>query len=117
MLRKNSNELLGQPNMKEIESIINNLPKQKGLGPYGFTDEFYQIFKEEITSILQSLSKDRNNGNTFCEASIIPIPKLNKDISRKGNYRPISLMNIDAKILNKILANQIQKCIKKKYTP
>ena len=51
--------------------------------------------------------------NTFYEANITLIPKPDKNNTKKGNYRPISLMNLDAKLLNKILANQIWHYIKR----
>jgi hypothetical protein len=50
--------------------------------------------------------------SSFYEATITLIPKLHKDPTKKENFRPISLLNVNAKMLNKILANRIQEHIK-----
>ena len=101
----------------EIETVIKKLPTHISPGPDDFRGEFYRAFKRELTAILhrlfQKIQVDRRLPNSFYEANIILIPKPDKDITKKENFMPISLMNTDDKILNKILGKCIQQYIKK----
>ena len=80
------------------ETVIKNLPTNKSLGSDGFTGEFYQRFREELTPTLLKLFQKTAEGgtfpNSFYEATITLIPKPDKDTTKKENHRPISLMNI-----------------------
>ena len=95
--------------------LIKNLATNRSPGSHGFTGEFHQTFREELTPILLTLPKYSRGTlpNSFYEATITLIPKPDKDVTKNENYRPISLTNIDAKFLNEILANRIQQHIKR----
>ena len=82
----------------EIETVIRNLPANKSPGPDGFTGEFYQKVREELTPILlklfQKIAEEGKLPNAFYEATITLIPKPDKDATKKEIKKPISLVNM-----------------------
>ena len=90
LLRLNQEEIenMNRPTTStEIETVIKNLPTNKSSGPDGFTGEFYQTFRYELTPIFLKLFQNIAEGgalpNSFYEATITLIPKPDKDVTRK----------------------------------
>ena len=89
---------------KDIEIVIKKLPKNKSLGPDGFYGEFSTIFKQDLIPMLlklfETVEEDGTLLNSFYEANITLTAKAGKDSTKKEYYRPISLLNTDAKIFS-----------------
>ena len=73
----------------EIKTVTRNLPAHKSPCPDGFTAEFYQKFREELTPILlklfQNIAEEGKLLNSFYEATITLIPKPDKDATKTEN--------------------------------
>ena len=97
----------------EIETVIKNLPTNKNPGPDGFTGEFYQTFREEPSQTLPKYKRRRNTPKLFLQGHHHPDTKTRQRCHKKRKLQAKSLMNIDAKTLNKIPANRIQQHVKR----
>ena len=87
-LNEKEAESLNRPiTADKIEAVIKKFPTHKSPGPDGFTGEFYKTIKEELTPILhrlfQKIQEDGRLPRLPDEASIILIPKPDKDIPKK----------------------------------
>ena len=97
---------------KECIEAIKSMKNGKSPGSDGINAEFYKIFWNEIKNdLINSLNYSFQHDSLSqlqSQSLITLIPKPNKDLSLLSNWRPISLLNVDYKILSKIIANRIK---------
>lgn len=97
--------------VEEVLLVINNLKRGSVPGPGGFSTPYYKMFTQLLAPHLTCFFNSKNKGDPFDRhlnsAFISVLPKLTKDQGEVANYRPISLINNDMKILTKILANRM----------
>jgi len=98
--------------LKEIEEAIKSLKTNKSPGTDGLTSEFYHVFSEIIAPFLLNVFKESLNNSslppTLCQGLITLIPKSNKNTTFIDNWRPITLLNNDYKIIALVLAKRLK---------
>ncbi|CAI5656797.1 unnamed protein product [Oreochromis niloticus] len=99
----------------EVISSITSLQSAKSPGPDGFPAEFYKKFHLKLAPLLLSVFEESlKRGSlpqTLRQASISLLHKEGKDPTCCGSYRPISLLNVDFKILSKLLATRLERVL------
>lgn len=105
-------ELLNKPLLlDEVSAAIDKLQSNKAPGPDGFSSEFYRKLKNTLINPLYKMlvhSFDQCTlPNTMMEANISLILKKDKPADKCSSYHPISLLNVDRKLLAKILARRL----------
>lgn len=102
-------------NLYEITQVISSFPNNKAPGPDGFNVEFFKTFGSKLSPLLLRMFNHTMLTSglppTLYKANISLIPKPGRDPQMVSSYRPISLLSIETKILGKILANRLKKCI------
>lgn len=107
--------------ISEIITAIKSMQNNKSPGPDGFTVEFYKKFPHQLAPILQAMySEALSTGSlptTLRQASITLLAKKDKDPLLCTSYRPISLLNVDFKVLSKVLAKRLESVVPDVVSP
>ena len=121
IFEEESEEMKKEITMDELTTAVKSMEGGKSPGSDGFTVEFYKKFWEELSNHMingfQCLFKKGKMGITQKKGMITLIPKTGKDTTYVSNWRPITLLNVDYKIISKAIANRIKIVLPKLIHP
>ena len=110
-------ELEGEINIDEVWHALNGFQNDKTPGNDGFTKEFYETFFDPLgNALLESFNAGFENGQLSVSQKrgiISLIPKDENNLTTLSNWRPITLLNVDYKILAKVIAKRIEPVLPK----
>ena len=120
-MEQESLELEAEINFEEVRDDLNSFQNNKTPGDDGFTKEFYEVFFDLIgAALLDSLNARFENGTLFTSQRrgvISLIPKDKNNLTTFSNWRPVILLNVDYKILAKVIAKRIEPVLPKLIHP
>ena len=104
-------DLMAEITIEEVGFAISRLKTGKAAGPDGFTAEFYKGLRDTLAPLLMKtfnwVLQTKETPPSWKDAVITVIPKEGKDKTECGNYRPISLLNLDYKLFTSILTQRL----------
>lgn len=115
------NDLERNITVEELTTTVKSMQCGKCPGPDGYTAEFYKKFLHKLAPILIDMFNESFESlklpQTLTQASISLILKKNKDLLFCASYRPISLLNVDFKLLSKLLAVRLESTLPSIISP
>lgn len=112
-LSSSQSQSLTQPiSVKQLTLAISKLKAGKSPGSDGFTSEWYEVLKPQLSPLLLNtfdwVLQKGELPPSWREAVISVIPKEQKDKQERGNYRPVSVLNVDYKLFTSISARRLE---------
>ena len=110
-----NDDLIKPISVEEINAAISRLKSGKAVGADGYNSQFYRSLRQQLVPVLHKafnwILKEGEIPPSWREATISVIPKEGKDRQECGNYRPISVLNLDYKLFTSIFARRLEKLL------
>jgi len=107
----------GEFSITDLENTLKDMDNNKSPGMDGLPAEFYKTFwpdiKDYLYASVQAVFDDNCLSITQRRGILTLLPKPNKDLLQLKNWRPLTLMNVDYKIITGTIGNRIKKYISK----